>query len=243
VILPYGLNVTRPSSHSGRETVLSELISQALEDQRVDEFRSSTSLDALYQRADRETFDAALKLIASDRAEERMLGVRILRDFGDTGKPDYERAFWRESLPALIALMGREEEVAVMRWLVSGIGFFGRPEALLPLVGMVSYPDADVRYSVASAITASVTEWAEPEPEAISALSKLASDPDPAVRYSAVFDLAHRGPDSPAVRSVLCLAVNDADNQVAAYARGGLGRLDGRSLEECPERELIDDLL
>jgi HEAT repeat protein len=243
VILPYGLNVTRPSPHSGRETALSELIARALEDQRVDEFGPSTSLDALYQRADRETFDAALKLIASDRTEERMLGVRILRDFGDTGKPDYERAFWRESLPALIALMGREKEVAVMRWVVSGVGFFGRPEALLPLVGMVSYPDADVRYSVASAITASVTDWAEPEPEAISALSKLASDLDPDVRYSAVHDLACWGPDSPAVRSVLWLALNDADSQVAAYARGGLGRLDGRSLDECPERELVNELL
>jgi HEAT repeat protein len=243
VILPYGLNVTPPSSHSGRETVLSELIARALEDQRVDEFGPSTSREALSQRADRETFDAALKLIASDRAQERILGVRILRDFGNTGKPDYERAFWRESLPALIALMGSETEVAVMRWLVAGIGFFGRPEALLPLVGMVSHPDADVRYSVASAITASVTEWAEPEPEAIAALSNLASDPDPDVRYSAVHDLACWGPDNPAVRAVLCLALNDADSQVAAYARGGLGRLDGRSLDECPERDLVSDLL
>ena len=39
-------------------------------------------------------------------------------------------------------------------------------------------------------------------------------------------------------------AGNDStDSQVAAYARGGLGRLDGRPLDECPERELIDDLL
>ena len=42
---------------------------------------------------------------------------------------------------------------------------------------------------------------------------------------------------------MLCLALNDADSQVAAYARGSLGRLDGSSVDECPERELVNELL
>jgi HEAT repeat protein len=105
---------------------------------------------------------------------------------------------------------------------------------------MADYRDPDVRESLADAITYSINDHSRPEAEAIAVLVRLAADAEPDVRYSAVFELAYWAPDLPVVRDCLLVATEDADTQIAAYARGGLGRLDGKSLEECPDRELVD---
>jgi hypothetical protein len=220
---------------------ITALVAQALRDRRDDPEAYSPSLESLHRRADGEVCDVALGLLGSGEAAERILAVRILRELEAVGDKDRERPFWQRSLPAFLDAMANERDAEVMRELIAGIGFLGRPEALIRLTGLTQYPDGGVRYSLAGAIAATIADLSRPEAVAIASLDRLAEDEDPDVRYSAVFELAWWGPDDPTVRRRLSIAAEDTDEQVAAYARGGLGRLDGCSLDECPERALVDE--
>jgi HEAT repeat protein len=241
---------TMPVKGAGRRPIVrpmeqraetATLVAQALRDRRDDPEAYSPSLGSLHHRADREVCDVALGLLGSSEAEERILAVRVLRELEAVGDSDRERPFWQRSLPAFLDAMTNERDAEVMSELVAGVGFLARPEALMRLTELTRYPDGGVRYSLAGAIAATITDLSRPEAVAITSLDRLAEDEDPDVRYSAVFELAWWGPDDPTVRRRLSIAAEDTDEQVAAYARGGLGRLDGRSLAECPERALVDE--
>jgi hypothetical protein len=190
----------------------------------------------LHRRGTREIFERASLACASRSPEERILGLRILRELG--GPPP---RFAADAVPLLLDMLERESDPAVLQWIVSAIGYQHmsghrgerletESTVLASVLKCAEHDDERVRFHVAAALPGLVNEDS-PEPEAIKVLVALSADSDADTRYYALaaliddFGLVGRKDVSRALEERL----HDEDDQIARAARRVL---EGRSWGE-----------
>src|SRR4051794_25001910 len=116
------------------------LLRLALRELEDDTDEPAMSLVALHQRPVRAVFDAAAALMRDGHADERELGVRILRELGPE-QPDVRRPFSAETIPLLQARLRDEPDPGVLRWIVSALGYHRAVEALPHVSALARHPD------------------------------------------------------------------------------------------------------
>ena len=136
------------------------------------------AVTALHFRGNREVFDAARRLCASDSPKDRSLGAYIL---GQLGVPD--RTFPDESVEILLNLLAQEQPPEVLCSIGTALSHLKSEKAVPALAALKNHGDADVRYSVVCGLLCQDNE------QAIQALIKLSSDEDWDVRNWATFGL------------------------------------------------------
>lgn len=169
------------------------------------------------------------QLLQSEDAAERILGTRLLREMPkpETDQRDLDARIGSQ----IIALLDHEADTDVVTWAVSALFYVETPGAADTLRKLASHPDPLVRDAVAGAAAAYLT----PPPGALDVLTTLARDPNRNVQWSAVYELAAWVEDAPDVRAALQMAALSDDPEIREMGIGGLGRLDGKTPDECPQ--------
>ncbi|PCC71804.1 HEAT repeat-containing protein [Nannocystis exedens] len=218
------------------ELPLAELLRRARDEVTDGPSRPQPHLVELHRRGTREIFAAAARACESDTIDERIFGLKLLRELG--GPPP---RFADEAVPLLLGLLARERSPDVIAWIVSAIGYQHmsghrgsrlRPgPAVLPaVIGLAGHADARVRFHVAAALP-SLVNLAAPEPPAVAALLELAGDSDADTRYYALSTLVDDlglG-DRSDVDAALVQRLADPDPQIRRAAQRAL---DGGSWAE-----------
>jgi HEAT repeat protein len=194
-----------------------DLISEALRAEDFDEYWSIVEI--LHLRGTEEVFRMVSPLCRSERIDERVLCADVLGQLGARTRP-----FASETMDILIGMLSDESESEVLDAAADAIGhmYVYDPRALDPLLRLKDHPSAEVRRSVASALSGYT------DGSAIDALIDLSRDSDRDVRDWAVhFGLDHCDvPNTPQVREALMeRALNDDDDEVRAEALLALAHL------------------
>ena len=178
------------------------------------------SLVALHRRATREVFDRAAALVCDSDTTQRDLGVQILRNLGDE-QLDGCRPFRDETVALMRTRLCDETDPAVVRWIVSALGYHRGKEALSQVVALADHPDERVRFHVAAALP-SLVDLDRVEPEAADALIRLCHDDDAETRFYALYAATREiaGLDVQAVTDMAAQLVNDPDEHVRVMAAG-----------------------
>ncbi|GLW31805.1 hypothetical protein Areg01_47440 [Actinoplanes regularis] len=176
------------------------------------------ALVALHRRPTREVFDRAAALVRNSDATQRELGVQVLRELGDE-QPDGCRPFRDETVTLMRARLRDEADPAVVRWIVSALGYHHGREALSQVVALAGHPDDRVRFHVAAALP-SLVGLDHVEPEAADALIRLCHDEDDETRFYALYAATREiaGLDVQAVTELTAQLADDSDEQVRAMA-------------------------
>jgi hypothetical protein len=176
------------------------------------------ALCALHRRPSQEVFDRAATLVRDSDATQRELGVRILRELGDD-QPEGRRPFAEQTVSLMRARLGEETDPAVVRWIVSALGYHRGQEALLEVVALAGHPDDRVRFHVAAALP-SLIDLDRVQPEAAGALVRLCHDDDADTRYYALYAATREigGLDVQQVTRLTAELADDPDDQVRAMA-------------------------
>jgi hypothetical protein len=176
------------------------------------------SLLALHQRPTREVFDRAAALVCDSDATHRKLGARILRELGDE-QADGRRPFSHETVALMRARLRDETDPAVVRWIVSTLGYHRGQEALSEVVALAGHPDDRVRFHVAAALPGLVN-LDHVEAEAADALIGLCHDDDAETRYYALYAVTREigGLNVQEVTRLVAQLVNDPDEQIRTMA-------------------------
>lgn len=147
----------------------------------------------------------------SDADRTRLL-IRLARR--EVADDDGERtvALMRARLPA-------ETEPAVLRWMVSALGYHRDRESLAQVAALAGHPDARVRFHVAAALP-SLADPTTAEPETVDALLRLCRDGDADIRFYAVYAATREmaGLSLPTVDRLTARLLDDPDEQVSAMA-------------------------
>ncbi|SNS90966.1 HEAT repeat-containing protein [Actinoplanes regularis] len=196
--------------------VLLRLARREIEDDYGDAPRPA--LVALHRRPTQEVFDRAAALVRNSDATQRELGVQVLRELGDE-QPDGCRPFRDETVALLRARLRDETDPAVVRWIVSALGYHHGGEALSQVVALAGHPDDRVRFHVAAALP-SLVDLDHVEPEAADALIRLCHDEDDETRFYALYAATREiaGLDVQAVTELTARLADDSDEQVRAMA-------------------------
>jgi len=176
-------------------------------------------LVALHERPTREVFEAAVRLLSSDDAVEREIGVRILRELGRQDEAG-RQPFTAEAVPLLVDRLSRENDPGVLRWVISALGFNGANEALGEVLRFTGHPDWRVRFHVAAALPGLVNPQ-RIEPDAVEALQRLCRDDEADTRYYALYALVEElaGTDPEHIAQSVTDLLDDPDEQIRAFAR------------------------
>lgn len=196
--------------------VLLRLARRGAEDDYGDSPRPA--LAALHLRPTQEVFERAVALVCDSDAIQRKLGVQILRELGDE-QLDGCRPFRNETVALMRARIRDETDPAVVRWIVSALGYHRGREALSEVVALAGHPDDRVRFHVAAALPGLVN-LDRVEPEAADALIRLCSDDDGDIGFYALYATTREiaGLDVQAVTELAAQLANDPDEQVRAMA-------------------------
>ena len=172
-------------------------------------------LAALHQRGTREVYDAAEELCRHPMPQERVLGLRILRELGPAGgRPVFEQAWalWDE-------MVENERDPAVLYWVLACLRFTDDPRVLDTLVRFSIHPDEDIRRGIAF----SIVGWGPDDPKVIEVQLRLAEDPVTDIRALALYDLVNEiTADTPEIREVLTRLLDDPDPAIRLDARAAL---------------------
>lgn len=176
------------------------------------------SLLALHRRATREVFDRAAALVCDSDAIQRELGVLVLRELGDE-QPGGRRPFSDKTVSLMRVRLRDETDSAVVRWIVSTLGYHRGQEALPEVVALAGHPDDRVRFHVAAALP-SLVDLDRVEPEAAGALIRLCHDDDADTRYYALYAATREiaGLDVQAVTRLTEQLADDPDEQIRTMA-------------------------
>lgn len=189
-----------------------ELIEIALTEEG--EHAAWVAINVLRHRGDRETFEAARDLCASDDPWQRTWGVRILAQLGIP-----KRSFPDESLDILLPLLVLEQDADLLSDIDFALGHIGDERAVEPLSRLRDHPSPDVRYGVVHGLLRQENE------RAIQALIELSADEDTEVRDWATFGLgAQIDADTPEIRDALFARLADEDGATRGEALVGLAR-------------------
>ena len=112
---------------------IAELVKLALTEQ--DEDAAWEAVTALHYKGNREVLEAAMRLCASDNADERQLGVNIL---GQLGTP--ERTFPNECFEVLAAMLTKETDPNVLECIGVAFGHLKDPRAVELLFPLKRHP-------------------------------------------------------------------------------------------------------
>src|SRR5262249_8697667 len=130
-----------------------------------------------------------------------------------------KRAFPKESAQILASLLDSELDVNVLRAAFVALGHLHEPEVVSAASQYAEHFDADVRWSVAFALTG------QSAPLAIELLIRLSRDLDPEVRDWATFGLGTQiETDTPPIRDALAARLDDTDDDTRGEALIGLAR-------------------
>ncbi|GAB3845815.1 hypothetical protein GCM10027610_062830 [Dactylosporangium cerinum] len=175
-------------------------------------------LVALHQRPTPEVFETAWALTRDSDPERRELGVRVLREVGrnDPAAADLRR----DNAPVLRDLLAREEDVTVLAWVVSAIGYNLVAEALPDLIRLAGHPDDAVRFHVAANLPV-LADPEAPEDAAVAALELLTGDEDEDVRGYAIYGLVTElNVDRDRIAGTLAKLLAHPDPEVRRLAAG-----------------------
>jgi HEAT repeat protein len=161
-----------------------------------------------------ELLAAGERLISSDVASRRILGIRLLREL---------RELAEKATSDMAALLRREHDDDVIYWISSAFGFLKSDSVTSELVSLATHEDPGVRYHVATGL-ANRSSGELPD-ESLAALTALASDANAEVRFSAVFELGSWWQTShdPRIEATLRNALADSDPCAVGAAREALG--------------------
>ncbi|MFC4040557.1 HEAT repeat domain-containing protein [Dactylosporangium siamense] len=164
-----------------------ELFERALAEIRADDPEWHWDhLVALHQRPTPEVFETARALTHDSDPERRELGVRVLREVGRDDPA--AAALRRDNAPVLRDLLEHEQDLTVLAWVVSAIGYNQVTEALPDLIRLAGHPDDAVRFHVAANLPV-LADPDAPEDAAVAALELLTGDEDEDVRGYAIYGL------------------------------------------------------
>ena len=196
--------------------LLLRLASREVEDDDGDV--ATPALCALHRRPSREVFDRAATLVGDSDATQRELGVRILRELGDE-QPGGRRPFSEQTVALMRVRLGEETDPAVVRWIVSTLGYHRGQQSLPEVVALADHPDDRVRFHVAAALP-SLVNLDRVEPEAADALARLCHDDDTDTRYYALYAATREigGLDVQLVTRLTAQLTDDPDEQIRAMA-------------------------
>lgn len=199
---------------------IAELVKLALTEQ--DEDAAWEAVTALHYKGNREVLEAAMRLCASDNADERQLGVNIL---GQLGTP--ERTFPNECFEVLAAMLTKETDPNVLECIGVAFGHLKDPRAVELLVPLKRHLNSDVRFGVVLGLTGHDC------PDAIEALVELSRDSEELVRNWATFALGTMIPaDTPEIREALLARTSDLHDETRGEGLVGLAlRKDQRVIE------------
>jgi HEAT repeat protein len=162
------------------DSLIDVLIAELAEERSRDTAQSATLLAKTIEATpEKELLRVAPILLESPDSMRRILGSRFLRELKD-------HRF--EAADYLGEALLRETDIAVLEELTAAIGFTGAPFVWSKLRSLVDHPTPQVRFHLATAISASFSDGLTLN--ARDALLLLSRDEDPQVRYSAVFELA-----------------------------------------------------
>ncbi|WP_426749747.1 HEAT repeat domain-containing protein [Myxococcus sp. Y35] len=198
------------------------LIQASLEGDEDDE-RAWAAIRALHRRASRDVLDAAIRLLGAPSAKARGRGADILGQLGAGGP-----VFSEERGEALVALLRRETEPAVLLSVGVALGHLQEPRALPELIRLANHLSADARYGAAYGLAGLDA------PEAVATLIRLSADEDRDVRDWATFGLGSlmEDVDTPQLRDALAARLGDEDKEIVGEALVGLAaRKDPRAVE------------
>ncbi|MCP3063691.1 HEAT repeat domain-containing protein [Myxococcus sp. K38C18041901] len=201
---------------------LESLLQVTLEGGEDDE-RAWEAIRALQARGTRDVLDAALQLLGASSAKARRRGADILGQLGAG-----TAAFRTERGDALVDLLGREREPAVLLSAGVALSHLVEPRALAALIAQARHPSAEARYGAAHGLAVLDA------PEAVEALIQLSSDEDRDVRDWATFGLGTlmEARDTPRLRDALVARLGDEDPEIVGEALVGLAtRKDPRAVE------------
>lgn len=186
--------------------------------------RYNYALLILQQRATPEVLDKVRELCRSPDAAERQLGTLILREF--PGEPQ-GRPYTAEALEILGELISQEQDLSVLTYAVSAIGWQGTPQAIPLLLPFVAHPHAGVRFMVSNNLVLNCPEDNWFPPEIAAAYQKLCFDSNADVRwyaYANFADILEDGWPLPVsqrqdLEGILNQGLKDTDPQVVEQAR------------------------
>ncbi|WP_083974089.1 HEAT repeat domain-containing protein [Herbidospora daliensis] len=208
---------------------IEEMVRRALTRPDRDDAERWETIARLHKRGDAETFDAAARLCAGERSEERELGADILAQLAYRPGP---------RLAVLREMARREDDPAVLRSVLFALGHIGDESAFPEVLRSAGHEDAGVRYAAA---------WSLPEvmrhddAEAVAALIRISRETGDDNRDCATTGLAGLDADDAAVREALAARLDDASLVVAAEAAYGLARRGDRRAERVVRRRLDGD--
>ncbi|RJS19151.1 hypothetical protein DRW03_22570 [Corallococcus sp. H22C18031201] len=211
-------------SHSEeREARSTEELIEAVLVGDADDDGAWDAIGALRRRGTRTVLDAAIRLLGSPSARARGRGADILAELG--GK---QPAFSAERGDALLDLLLREQEPAVLCSVGIALGHLREPRALSVLLALAHHQSAEARYGAAHGLAVLDA------PEAAEALIRLSADEDRDVRDWATFGLGslREDLDTPALRNALAARLHETDSEIFGEALVGLAmRRDPRAIE------------
>lgn len=181
----------------------------------------------LHWSADHTIFEKAREWCTSSNPAKRGRAADILCQLrsASTLSPGTTRSvgqpiFVAESNALILQMIGAEAEEDPLRSELIGLGHLGSEEAISTLIRYITHPSADVRY----AATWSLGSFPN-HPQAIEALLQVCGDDDQDIRDYALFALGTQSDkDSPRLRELFVLGLNDTSEVVRQEALAGLAK-------------------
>jgi hypothetical protein len=221
-----------PTAEDLRSMSVAELVELARD--RDDEvgYDRWLPIGELQRRATGETFATAEALTRSASSRERVLGAKILSQFGyESPAVEPIATLRRRAVEHLIELTD-DHSADVVESAISGLGHLGDPRGLVAVLAHAVSPDWSIRETVAQAFPG-ITGWggqlelltAAQVERVIATLIQLGDDENGDVRNWAIFALgAQYEIDRPDVRDLLARHLGDPHDDARDEAVFGLAR-------------------
>lgn len=204
---------------------IDDLFTQALSGDYDDE-APWAAVHELRRIGTREVFNRAAEWCQSNEPLVRARGADVLAQLGKfLDHPTH--SFPEASYSVINDLVQREKEPQVLRAAIAALGHIEDPRAVPVIANFASYPDSDVRFSVAFALGSFPND-----PLSVETLMQLAEDAAADVRDWATFGLGVLSQaDSAEIREALVRRLSDSDEDALEEAMVGLAsRKDHRVL-------------
>lgn len=185
------------------------------------------NVGTLHGRGGQTEFDTAIKLLRSEDASERELGVDVLGQLG-WGHP----TFVAESVAPLIADL-RDTSADVVSSAAHSLGHRRSPDAIPHLLALIGHPNENVRFGVTQGLSC------HNDRRATDGLIHLCHDKAEHVRDWASFGLAEMcSLDYPELRAELHRQLLDENPEIRGQAFRGLAERGDRSCLDALRNEL-----
>ncbi len=199
-----------------------ELFDRVLAGLRTNEDSALRSLIALQNRPTHEVTDRCLTLCASTSAEDRVVGLRVLRELRHVTVGSEE--LWSPIEPVIIELAAADPESEVARWAIACLGYQSSSSAARACVlGRADDADVGIRLAVANHLPSLLSDNDE---AGLGALIGLTDDSDADVRSYALMGLTVDLDLGEEVRPVLEAHLSDADEQIRRHVGSVLKALE-----------------